>query len=177
MSRYVSYWLVPAMAPRSFLQECIATLAQVHQAPFFVPHVTIYSGESPLGEDPLEIIDQSLRGVQQVTLQVQSILSADAFTKTLFLQFYPSEVLSRVTEQMRRISAKPSPYVLDPHLSLLYKHMDAQDKRALAATIRLPTSPVLFDAVWAIAADGIPRTAEDVLGWEVVCVRRLGEAL
>ena len=176
MPRYVSYWLVPAMAPRTFLQECIATLAQAHQAPLFVPHVTIYSGESLLDEDPLKIIAQSTRGVRQVSLQIQGVMCDDAFTKTLFVQFCPSGDVGRITERMRLLSAQPSAYRLDPHLSLLYKHMVAQDKEALAATIQLPMSAVSFDAVWAVAADRIPRTSEDVLSWEVVCLRNLGEA-
>jgi hypothetical protein len=177
MARYISYWLVPSIAPRTFLQECIATLAQTHQAPVFVPHVTIYSGESPPQEDPSEVITRSLKGVRPVSLQIQGILYSGVFTKTLFVQFGPSDVLSRLCEQIRRASARPSPYGLDPHLSLLYKHMGNLDKEAIIANLQLPMSTVLFDAVWAIAADRIPNTAEDVLGWKVVCARNLSEAL
>ena len=173
MPRYVSYWLVPSLAPRSGLQECIAALAHAYQAPVFVPHVTLYSGESSPDENPLEVIAQSVRNVQPLSLEIQGISCEDAFTKTLFVQFLPSEVLSRVTEGMRRASARPSSYRLDPHLSLLYKNMGSQDKRALASSIRLPMSPVQFDTVWAVAADRVPRTSEDVLAWEVVCVRNL----
>ena len=70
MQRNVSYWLVPAATDRAFFQELIDTLAHTHQAPTFVPHVTVYSGESPVEEDPLAIITQSTLGVQEVRLQV-----------------------------------------------------------------------------------------------------------
>jgi hypothetical protein len=156
-----------------FFQELIDTLAQTHQAPVFAPHVTIYSGESPPDENPLEIIAQSTRGVQEVRLRVASILYTDAFTKTLFVQFHPSEQLGRITEHMRRLSAQPSAYRLDPHLSLLYKHMPAQDKQQLAATIQLPLTEVAFDAVWANTSAGGTRTAEDVRRWQVVCRQAL----
>jgi predicted aspartyl protease len=38
---HVSYWLVPAAAERPLWQQLIDTLARTHDAPAFVPHVTI----------------------------------------------------------------------------------------------------------------------------------------
>jgi hypothetical protein len=70
---------------------------------------------------------------------------------------------------MRRFSAQPSAYRLDPHLSLLYKNMGDPEKHRLAATIQLPMTEVSFDAVWANTSVGGTRTAEDVKRWEVVC--------
>ena len=169
MQRNVSYWLVPAATDRAFFQELIDTLGHTHQAPTFVPHVTVYSGASPVEEDPLAIITQATLGVQEVRLQVAGILYTDAFTKTLFVQFHPSALLSRMTETMRRLSAQPSAYRLDPHLSLMYKNMGDPEKQHLAATIQLPISEVSFDAVWANTSAGGTRTAEDVKRWEVVC--------
>jgi hypothetical protein len=43
MTRQVSYWLVPSEEDRAWFQELIDTLAHTHEAPRFVPHVTIYS--------------------------------------------------------------------------------------------------------------------------------------
>jgi hypothetical protein len=173
VQRHVSYWLMPTAADRAFFEDLIETLAHTHQAPIFVPHVTIYSGESPVDEDPLEIIAQSTLGVQEIRLRVDRVLYTEAFTKTLFVQFHPSDLLSRMTESMRRLSAWPSAYRLDPHLSLLYKHMGTQDKQHLATTIQLPMSEVSFDAVWANASAGGTRTAEDVERWEIVCRKGL----
>jgi Cyclic phosphodiesterase-like protein len=173
VQRHVSYWLVPAAAHRAFFQELIETLAHTYQAPIFVPHVTIYSGESPVDENPQEIIAQATLGVQEIRLQVDCILYTDTFTKTLFVQFHPSEPLSHMSESMRRLSARPSAYRLDPHLSLLYKHMAAQDKQRLAATIQVPMSEVSFDAVWANTSAGGTHTAEDVERWQIVSRKNL----
>jgi hypothetical protein len=169
VQRHVSYWLVPAAADRAFFQELIDTLGHTHQSPTFVPHVTVYSGESPVEEDPLAIITQATLGVQEVRLQVAGILYTEAFTKTLFVQFHLSALLNRMAETMRRLSAQPSAYRLDPHLSLMYKNMGEPEKQHLAATIQLPMSEVCGDAIWAIASPESTRTAEDVKRWEVVC--------
>jgi hypothetical protein len=134
-----------------------------------VPHVTVYAGNSPVEEDPLAIITQATLGVQEVCLQVAGIQYTDVFTKTLFVQFHPSALLSRMAETMRRLSAQPSAYRLDPHLSLMYKHMGDPEKQHLAVTIQLPMSEVSFDAVWANTSAGSTRTAEDVKRWEVAC--------
>ena len=138
MQRHVSYWLVPAAAERAFFQERIDRLEHNQQAPTFVPHVTVYSGESPVEEDPLAIITQATRGVQEVRLQIADILCTDAFTKTLFVQFHPSALLSRMAETMRRLSARPSAYRLDPHLSLMYKNMGEPEKQCLSFLFSVP---------------------------------------
>ena len=169
MPRTLSYWLVPAAAPLTFFQRLIETLAHAKQASAFVPHLTIYSGESPATENPLFIISRAMSGVHEVRLQVGGISYSDQFTKTLFVQFNQSEPLTRITETMRRLSAFPSAYELNPHLSLLYKHMPSDEKQSLARSLQLPMSEVSFDAVWAVESEGSMREAGDVKGWRVVC--------
>jgi hypothetical protein len=168
VQRHVSYWLVPAAAERAVFQDLITTLARRYSAPTFVPHVTLYSGESPPDERPLELMAQVLHAVHVVQLQVDRILYTAEFTKTLFVQLHPSPVLSQLTDALRHLSAMPSAYVLNPHLSLLYTPMGESEQRHLAETISLSLSTVLCDAVWAIASSGVTRTAADVTRWEVV---------
>jgi Cyclic phosphodiesterase-like protein len=176
VTQHVSYWLVPAAPERDFLQELINTLASAYDAPRFVPHVTLYSGASPANDNPPDIIMQSTQEVHRLNLQVDRILSTEEFTKTVFVQFRPSTLLSQMTEAMRRLSARPSAYRLNPHLSLIYKRLSPPEAQRIAATIRLPMAAVCFDAVWAIASPGTTRTAEDVGLWQVVCRQRLASA-
>jgi 2'-5' RNA ligase len=176
VTQHVSYWLVPAAPERDFLQELINTLASAYDAPRFVPHVTLYSGASPANDNPPDIIMQSTQEVHRLNLQVDRILSTEEFTKTLFVQFHPSTLLSQLTEAMRRLSTQPSAYRLNPHLSLMYKRLSRPETQRIAATIRLPMAVVCFDEVWAIASPGTTRTAEDVGRWQVVCRQRLSPA-
>ena len=173
MPRHVSYWLVPAAPARDILQERIRALAHMYNAPVFVPHVTIYSGESPLVEKPLDIIRTATRALREVRLQIDRLLYTEHFTKTLFVQFHASEWLRDLTETMRGLSVQPSMYRLDPHLSLLYKDMPEAEKQHLTATLQLPMSEIGFDEVWAISSSGATRTAADVRAWEVVARQRL----
>jgi len=174
MERHVSYWLVPAIEPREFFQQLIDTLGRLHQAPSFVPHVTIYSGERPASEDPRAIIVQSTGDVKEVRLEIDTVSYTDLFTKSLFVQFRHSELLGSLAERMRHLSANPSMYELNPHLSLIYKHMESGEKQAIVSSLQLPRSTVLFDAVWAIESVGTTSKEEDVRGWQVLCRESLG---
>jgi hypothetical protein len=176
MPRHVAYWLVPAAPALTFFQELIETLARTYSAPVFVPHVTLYAGESPPGEAPLAVLDAAIGQVSEVCLQVIDLRYTAAFTKTLFIQLQPSELLARLTVDLRRLSARPSAYMLDPHLSLLYQSISESAKHHLATTIRLPMSTICFDEVWAILSPGPTHTTEDVRGWEVVCRKSLVKA-
>jgi hypothetical protein len=168
VQRHVSYWLVPAAAERAVFQDLINTLARLYNAPTFVPHVTLYAGESPADEQPLKIMAQATRAAHVVRLQVDRILYTAEFTKTLFVQFHPSPIVSQMTHTLRCLSTIPTAYALNPHLSLLYKHLRESEQRSLAATLTLSLSTVACDEVWAIVSWGPTRTAADVTRWEVV---------
>lgn len=173
LTRNLSFWLVPSEQDRSFFEHLIDTLAQEHDAPSFVPHVTLYSGETTADDDPLDSIEKSTQGVKGLSLHVDSVLYTEQFTKTLFVQFHPSPLLRSISERMKHLSSKPSGYILNPHMSLMYKDMSEQGKHQLAATIRLPSAEVSFDEVWAIASLGPTHTPEDVHRWNVVCRQHL----
>jgi 2'-5' RNA ligase len=160
---------MPADEDRAFFQEMINALARHYDAPPFVPHVTIYSGASAPADNPRQIIITSTQAVRAVTLDVDAVLSSEQFTKTLYVQFHPSTPLRSLSERMKRAVAQPSDYVLNPHLSLMYKDLSADEKQRIAASIHLPQAEVSFSEVWAIASPGHTQTPEDIRQWDVVC--------
>jgi hypothetical protein len=167
MNTRVSFWLLPAEEDRLIFEAIIARLASAYDAPVFAPHVTLYSGEYADHEDPGAILAQAIRGMDSVALTVESIRTTRAFTKTLFVQFAPSEPLNALSDRLRQRSAMPSGYRLDPHLSLLYKHMPEADQQRVAETISLPQTQVSFDAVAGNVSPTPTRTRDDVERWEM----------
>jgi hypothetical protein len=166
MTTRVSFWLLPAEGDRLIFEAIIARLAQAYEAPVFAPHVTLYAGEYADHEDPGAILQQAMQGSGSVALTVDAIRTTGAFTKTLFVQFTPSARLHTLLDRLRQQSATPSGYRLDPHLSLLYKHMPEADRRRAAATISLPRTQVSFDAAAGIVTPTPTRTVDDVTRWE-----------
>ena len=167
MTTRVSFWLLPAEGDRLIFEAMIARLAQAYDAPVFAPHVTLYSGEYADHEDPGVILQQAIQGMDSVELTVDAIRTTSAFTKTLFVQFAPSEPLNTLSDRIRQLSATPSDYRLDPHLSLLYKHMPEADQQRAAETISLPQTQVSFDAVAGNVSSTPTRTRDDVERWEM----------
>ena len=173
MTTNVSYWLIPSQEDRAFFQDIIDSLAQEYDAPSFTPHVTIYSGNSTPDESPAELIEKAIQGVQSFNLRVDQLLYSEEYTKSLFVQFHPSSILSRISQSLRSSSKNPSDYALNPHLSLIYKQMSEVTKKNLIASLSLPKSEVVFDEVSAISSPERTQGREDVESWKVICVRKL----
>ncbi|HBB35057.1 MAG TPA: cyclic phosphodiesterase-like protein [Cyanobacteria bacterium UBA8803] len=168
MKTKVAFWLVPAVEDRAFFQEMIDTLAHEYDAPAFVPHVTIYFGECQPDESPTSLVEEAIQGVKSFSLAVDRLLYTDQFTKTLFVQFQPNSVLTQISETLRHSLGQPSDFVLNPHLSLIYKQMSEETQKYLVTSITLPKSEVFFNEVQAILAPNKTQTREDVESWKVL---------
>lgn len=173
MSTKVSYWLIPATENRAFFQEIIDSLASQYDAPRFTPHVTIYSGESSPHESPSELIETATQGIQGFTLNVEKLLYTNEFTKTLFVQFHPSEMLRQLSETIQRNAKKPSSYSLNPHLSLIYQDLSESVKQHLITSIHLPQTEIFFDEVKAISTPSKVQRREDVENWQEIFSKKL----
>ena len=169
----VSFWLIPSDEDRAYFQGIINTLAQKYDAPTFTPHVTIYSGEYAPEESLTALIEKATQGVQDFSLRVDKLLYTDEYTKTFFVQFHPSSILIQISETLRNSSQKPSDFALNPHLSLIYKHLSEVIKQGLMTNLSLPRSEIFFDEVQAIATSDKVQDREDVESWEVIYTRKL----
>jgi hypothetical protein len=173
MNTKISFWLIPSAAYRPFFQEMINSLANAHDAPRFEPHVTIYSENYTVDESVDQLIETAVKNVPGFMLDIDQISYTDLYTKTLFVQFHPSAILTQISETLRRNSAHPSNYVLNPHLSLIYQHLDQAIQTKLATELVIPYTQVFFDEVRAISTPEPVRSREDVEKWQTLSVRRL----
>ena len=168
----VTYWLCPAEPGRGELVELIRDLAARFDAPVFEPHVTIYVTKAD-DENPEKVLETVVKGRRLYRLGVRGLDYSDKFTKTMFVQLAPNAELSRLSDELRRASATQSDYELNPHVSLIYKTMDEETKRHLAASITLPFTEVTFDTVKAVMSPAKIQSREDVEAWRVVAERKL----
>jgi hypothetical protein len=114
--------------------------------------------------------------MEGVWLRIDRIGHTSDFTKTLFVQFHPSPRLSALSDALRQRSAKPSDYVLDPHLSLIYHSMSEEEKEKVAASLIIPEPDIYFDEVRAIATPISVRDRQDVESWKLLYRKRLEAA-
>jgi hypothetical protein len=170
----VSFWLIPAEPFRRDFSEWIARLGKKFDAPVFVPHVTVFSGEVEPSVSPSEIITTAAFGMDEIQLRATGVAFSAEFTKTLFITFAENGGLTRCSERIRA-RCLPSSYELHPHLSLLYASVDDDVKRALAEEICQP-DPVWFDALQAVATGESNQRREDIEAWRVIAEARLSAA-
>ena len=171
--KILAYWLVPAEPARSYFASLIAEYAKQFDAPSFEPHVTLYTAEAE-SDDADSVLRRALGGVHACCLTIAGIGHSQKFTKTLFVQFDPDDGVSALSTKIRSASAAQHSFELNPHLSLLYKTMTAEEKARLAGALAIPFAQVTFDSVKAIVSPGEIQSRADVEAWEVVAQRKLG---
>jgi 2'-5' RNA ligase len=153
-------------------QQIVNDLARRYDAPVFEPHVTVHVGADH-ADAAKEAIAGAARECTPITLTPIGIHKSEKFVKTLFVQFAASAKLRRLNEIIRNAAHDSPQYHLEPHLSLLYKKMEAATRRELAASIELPLSGVTFDAIKAVRCLSPTQSRGDVEAWRVVATASL----
>jgi hypothetical protein len=93
----------------------------------------------------------------------------ERYTKTLFLQFQESSGLQRIFETAAAHYSRPSNYILNPHLSLIYKKLVEGSRRSLCDTLDVPRGNYGFDRVRMIETELPIDEDGPVRRWRVVC--------
>ena len=152
-------WLLPVEPLRGKLRLIIDQLAAKYDAARFVPHVTFFSGQSD--EQEITGIAQDLMD-QPLPMELKPICLSHThlFTKTLFVQFEDSQPLRDMYHRAVAVCSRPTGYKLNPHLSLLYKTMNENEKARLCRRLDIPAGPFLFDSFQAIEME-TPFTAPE----------------
>jgi 2'-5' RNA ligase len=167
------FWLMPCEAERAFFAGSIARLAKRFGAPEFAPHVTIHAAPHSPQDPPEALIAAATAGTAPFALQPAGIGHSSRFTKTFFLEFEPSPLLTALHDRFRAGMARPSNYTLQPHLSLLYHRLEEAGRLHLVREFDAPARGIVFDAVAAVLAPDRIESAADVACWRVVARQKL----
>jgi 2'-5' RNA ligase len=168
----LTYWLTPAEPAHQYFATVINELAARFDAAAFAPHVTVYVTKAE-AENAAELLERLMVNRPPYRLSTRGIDYSDTFTKTVFVEFRSEPELTALSAAFRSASNSQPEYRLNPHLSLLYKDIDRETKRELAAAIALPFTEVIFDRVKAVVTPATVSSREDIEAWRVVAERRL----
>lgn len=168
-----SFWLVPAEPLRSQLQSIIRQLAKTYDAVDFEPHVTLSS--VPSNDAQTFAIARQIAGhYRQVELNPLKLDHTSEYTKTLFIQFQDSAAARHLSDAIKARSMKPVNYILNPHLSLLYKILPQTVLAELEQTLEVPKGPYIFDRVCAIETEIPLSESQQIKRWRTVFECALG---
>ena len=151
----------------------IRRLAEQYDAPVFDPHVTVYGGCFADDDAMCELLDATVTNVPPLALTVTKLDVTDEFFKTLFIAFEPSAELAHLSEQMRRRLSCPAPYDLQPHLSLLYKQMPADEKRRIIAGLDPPPRRITCNEARIVSPTNLTAGWRDVSSWRTIATQKL----
>jgi hypothetical protein len=104
-----------------------------------------------------------------VELTAARVDHSEHYTKTRFVQFKDSAVLQRIFEIAVKHYSGPSHYILNPHLSLIYKKLDKGSQRTLCNTLDVPIGTYGFDRVRMIETELPIEDDGPVRRWRFVC--------
>jgi 2'-5' RNA ligase len=164
----LSLWLTPREPLRSLLRSTILRLAAQYDAVEFEPHVTVFCG--PSTDDEARAVVRRVAGqFGPLELIGDRLDHTHLYTKTLFVQFRDSAALRSMFETVATHCSRPSSYVLNPHLSLLYKKLSSVTLKTLSQTLSVPMGDYAFDRLRMIKTEVPIEDEGPVKRWRVVC--------
>jgi 2'-5' RNA ligase len=161
-------WLTPREPLGSFLRSTIRRLAARLDAVEFEPHVTVFCG--PSTDDEARAVARRI-AIQfaPIELTADRLDHSERFTKTLFVQFQESARVREMFEIMAAGFSQRSDYVLNPHLSLLYKNQPAGRREYFCETLQVPMGIFGFDRIRMIETELPIEDEGPIRRWRVVC--------
>jgi Cyclic phosphodiesterase-like protein len=140
-------WLIPAPSDRRWLSKVIQDYAAEYDTPAFEPHLTLYSGVIQPKENLPDIISASIVTASPITLEILGLNYAENFFRTGFIAFALSDRLTQLSCAIRDRLSHPKEYLLEPHLSLMYKDISIEQKRLAMLRFVVSVQTVTFDTV------------------------------
>ena len=156
-----SIWLIPSDFDGDLISNSIESLSKKYLAPIFNPHCTIFSPITNLYKAQT-IINQLEQKIFQVV--VEKIDESDDIWKTVFLKLVNDPTLKKINALFN--DAFPQTYQFDPHISLIYKKLDAKKRKSILSKLDMKKSFVI-DKITIVNTSGL------VESWETVYSKRL----
>jgi 2'-5' RNA ligase len=166
-------WLTPCEPLRSTLRSIIRRLAASLDAVEFEPHMTVHSGPSTDAE-ARAVAHMIARQFSPIEVTADRLCHTERYTKTLFVQFQESAAVRQIFEAAAAGYSRQSSYVLNPHLSLLYKTLPQTERRELCEALDVPMGDYKFDRIRMIETELPIEDAGPVRRWRVVCDEAIG---
>jgi hypothetical protein len=133
----------------------------------FEPHVTVFCGPSTESE-ARAFAQRIARQCSPVEMTADRLDHTESYTKTLFVLFQDSAAVRHMFETAKGASPQ-SNYVLNPHLSLLYKKLPGARRRELCDTLDVPLVDYFFDRIRMVETELPIDDDGPVRRWRMVC--------
>jgi len=154
-------WFVFKKEDSMYLSQIIKELSRQYNSSIFVPHITVYG----LVDADLDVLNKivldSIKGEKSIIVETNSISYSDDFWKTLFIEICTNDHLKNINKRLSESLISFSKYEFKPHVSLIYKEMNRDEKKKLANSLHIKKS-------FEIIGICIQQFSEDIKKWGIV---------
>ena len=169
----IAFWLVPTKPERRVLSREIATFAEQHASPVFLPHVTLYSCKRSDAQEELSLLASLTKHYSPVTMAVDSLGGKDRLAQAFCLKLRRNEIVEEMSRNLADSVPCPSYYSFNPHLSLIYQDLTNHQRKMLKETWISPCETIHFDQLWAVAIPSRIKEVQDFYGWQPMLICKL----
>lgn len=166
LPRPVAFWLVPAPTAHARLRATIERLANEVSAPAIEPHVTLHVGRGAR-HDIETLLSETAASLAPFELTAASTGHGGDRFKSLFVTFREDPRPHLLHHALRAAMTAPADYVLQPHLSLLYKVLPEATRVQLADTNSIDGESIAFDHIAAVRPAGLDDNWDNIPGLDV----------
>jgi len=119
------------------ISQIIKNLSERYDSPAFVPHITIYGLVNTNKKTIEKAILDSIKTINSFTVEKNTISCSDNIWKTIFIEIKLSDYLKKINKKLTEHLMQYNKYEFDPHISLIYKKMNLNEKQKLVNNLNV----------------------------------------
>lgn len=156
-------WLKPENEVYQVLKRIIDSLSAEYDAPRFEPHITVAGNIRSSTESVEKMIKTVAEKSEPMTLYLTETGYRDNLYQSFFIHIAPNDALLALRERcLAKLGLEHNPYM--PHISLLYKEIDSEEKKQIMERIGRRFDLVFIpDKLYLVRTSGSPETWEEVM--------------
>ncbi len=154
-----SVWAEPVERDAKYLLRIIDSLGEKYDSPTFCPHITVYS--KIRSESAAKSAVKNCRTLKKFAVKTKDLAYSDNLWKTVFVNMEKNQKMLQVHGEIKKAVPSGTKYEFSPHMSLIYKKLDDDEKRAIIDGLKIKQR-FTFDKITVIAS------SNDVKKWKVL---------
>lgn len=154
-----SIWIEPASRDAKYLLDIIDRLGKKYNAPKFCPHITVYSKIRSSSAAMSAI--RNCKNMKKFAVRAADLQFSDDLWKTVFINAENNQKMRQIHGTIKKAVPSNPKYEFHPHISLIYKKLDASEKQVIVDSLKIKQKFV-FDKITVI------QSSNDVEKWKAL---------
>ena len=152
-------WLLPKEEDSKYLSNILDKLSKKYEAPQFQPHVTVYGVVDTTLPIVEKVVKDIIVGLKEFKVKKNGLHYLDNIWKSLYIDLDYDADLAKINKLLSAKLSQYGNYDFEPHISLIYKKMDNDEKLKIIGELDIQNEFILN-------ALAIIQYSDDVSTWK-----------